>query len=264
MSKKATREKWLEQQLRQQIDPHKLPRHVAIIMDGNGRWAKKRMLPRAIGHKVGIDSVRDVSTIASRMGIEVLTLYAFSTENWNRPKTEVDSLMRLLVEFLLGEIPVMQEENIRFRAMGRIRGLPRQVQQAVKQAEEQTSKSNRLLLNIAINYGGRPDIVDATKKIAAAIQRNDLSLEDISEEVFASYLYTSGLPDPDLLIRTGGEMRVSNFLLWQIAYAEIYITQSYWPEFRRRQFLEAVLDYQQRERRFGEVSKQVQLAAVEP
>jgi len=235
------------------IDKGRLPRHVAIIMDGNGRWARRRMLPRVAGHRVGMDSVHDIVETAANLGIEVLTLFAFSTENWKRPRTEVESLMRLLVEYLGKELRSMLENNIRFQAIGRLEELPEWVQAELVKTIAQTKNNTGMLLNVALNYSGKAEIVDAAKRIAAAALAGELSPEKLDEATFASYLYTAGLPEPDLLIRTSGELRISNFLLWQLAYAELWITKTLWPDFRGPEFLKAVYEYQLRERRFGDI-----------
>ena len=227
-----------------------LPAHIAIIMDGNGRWAAQRRLPRVEGHRAGIDSVRDVVETSARLGIDVLTLYAFSIENWKRPRAEVNTLMMLLKLYLRRELATLHENNIRFRVVGRSEELAEDVQHELEIGIRQTATNTGMLFNIALNYGGRAEIVDAARR---AIESGILP-EHLDEQRFASFLYTAGQPDPDLLIRTSGEMRVSNYLLWQIAYAEIYVTETLWPDFRRRHLLEAVLAYQKRERRYGGIS----------
>jgi undecaprenyl diphosphate synthase len=247
-----------EQKLSSMIDPQNLPRHVAIIMDGNGRWARARLLPRMAGHRVGMSSALKIVEVASNLGIEVLTLYAFSVENWRRPAEEVNSLMKLLVEYLKRELISMQRNNIRFQAIGRINGLPAWVQQQIEWAVEKTHNNTGMLLNVALNYGGRAEIIDAVKEVLKEIKDNRLDPNKLDEEAFSGYLYTTGLPDPDLLIRTSGELRISNFLLWQLAYTELVITPTLWPDFRQREFLQAILEYQKRERRFGDVCKLAQ------
>jgi undecaprenyl diphosphate synthase len=224
-----------------------VPRHVAIIMDGNGRWAAQRHLPRVEGHRAGIDSVRDVVETSARLGIGVLTLYAFSMENWKRPRTEVNTLMTLLKRYLRLELSTLLKNNIRFRVIGRAHELPSDVRSELESAMGQTDGNSGMLFNIALNYGGRAEIVDAARQALSA----GIDPAELDESRFASYLYTSGQPDPDLLIRTSGEMRVSNFLLWQIAYSEIWVTGTLWPDFRRRHLLEAVVAYQKRDRRYG-------------
>ncbi|MCK4436661.1 isoprenyl transferase [bacterium] len=238
-------------ELEEKLDKSKLPRHIAIIMDGNGRWARKRRLPRVAGHRAGVQSVREIVRACGEIGIKVLTLYAFSAENWKRPRREVDTLMRLLREFLRRELPSLNKNRVRLRAIGRLKELPPKVQEALEKTIKSTEGNNGLILNLAINYGGRSEIVDAVKGLAKDVEKGICKPEEINEEIFEKYLYTSHLPDPDLLIRTSGEHRVSNFLLWQVSYSEIWVTSVYWPDFRRRHLLEALLDYQGRERRFG-------------
>lgn len=240
-----------EGRLLAQIDPARLPRHVAVIMDGNGRWANARALPRVEGHKAGAESVREIIENCARLGVGMLTLYAFSVENWKRPKDEVDQLMELLKQYIRKNLTTLMENDIRFRAIGRIGGLARSVQLMIRQAEKKTAKNGGLQLNLALNYGGRTEIVDAARRLAAEVQAGALDPESIDADAVAERLYTAGFPDPDLLVRTSGESRVSNFLLWQIAYAEFHITPVLWPDFRRLHLFEAVLDYQRRERRFG-------------
>jgi len=228
----------------------RLPVHVAIIMDGNGRWAAQRHLPRVEGHRAGIESVRDTVECAARLGIQVLTLYAFSVENWKRPVTEVSTLMMLLKRYLRSELSTLLRNDIRFRVIGRIEELAPDIQSELQEAIARTSSNRGMLFNIALNYGGRAEIVDAARRaIEAGVRPGELD-----ETRFASFLYTAGQPDPDLMIRTSGEMRVSNYLLWQIAYAEIYVTDTLWPDFRRRHLIDAVLAYQKRERRYGGIS----------
>jgi len=234
------------------IDPARLPRHIAIIMDGNGRWANRRALPRVAGHKAGSESVRSVVETSARLGIEILTLYAFSVENWKRPRAEVETLWQLLHSFIGKELPAMMENNIRLRAIGRLEGLPESVRKDLDEVMERTSLNTGLQANIAINYGGRAEIVDAVNALIRDAAREGRGAGfQIDEQAIASRLYTAGLPDPDLLIRTSGELRISNFLLWQIAYSEIFVTPTLWPDFRRGDLLEAILQYQKRDRRFG-------------
>ena len=229
------------------VDFERLPVHVAIIMDGNGRWAAQRHLPRVEGHRAGIESVRDVLETSARLGIKVLTLYAFSVENWKRPRAEVQTLMLLLKRYIRLELDNLHRNNIRFQVVGRPGALAPDVQKELDVAAAQTAGNSGLLFNIALNYGGRTEIVDAARRaIAAGVQPDELD-----ERRFAEFLYTAGQPDPDLLIRTSGEMRVSNFLLWQIAYSEIWVTETLWPDFRRRDLLEAIVAYQKRDRRYG-------------
>jgi undecaprenyl diphosphate synthase len=239
-----------ESQLLEKLDLTRLPRHVAVIMDGNGRWAQKRHLPRIAGHRSGTQSARTTIETCARLKIEALTLYAFSVENWRRPKAEIDFLMQLLREYLRKEMPLIQKNKIRMRFLGRIDELPAGVQNDVRDAMEKTAENKGMVLCVALNYGGRAEIVDAMNAILA--ERNGHGISDnVTEEQLSRHLYTEGLPDPDLLIRTSGEMRVSNFLLWQIAYAEIFVTETLWPDFNRARLLEALVEYQKRERRYG-------------
>jgi undecaprenyl diphosphate synthase len=243
-----------EEDLLRAIDFTRLPRHVAIIMDGNGRWAKLRHKNRVEGHRAGIDAVRDTVETAARLGLEVLTLYAFSIENWKRPESEVRTLMGLLKHYLRSELDTLLRNEIRFRVVGRTQELAKDVRDELARAEERTASKTGLQFNIALNYGGRAEITDAVKRLFAEIQRNGRDPERIDEDALAAHLYTAGQPDPDLLIRTSGELRVSNFLLWQIAYSEIWVTDVLWPDFRRRHLLQAITDYQKRERRYGGIS----------
>lgn len=243
----------LEQGLLERIDLARLPRHVAVIMDGNGRWAKARNLPRVEGHRAGIAAVRDIVETAARLELGVITLYAFSVENWKRPRYEVATLMMLLKEYLRKELSTLMENDIRFVAVGRVDGLDPSVQRELRYAEEQTSGNKGLLFQIALNYGGRAEIVDAVNRIVGILREKRIPDFVVDEAFFANHLYTSGVPDPDLLIRTSGELRVSNFLLWQIAYAEIHVTKVLWPDFRKRHLFEAIIDFQSRERRYGGV-----------
>ena len=236
-----------EEALARQVNFDRLPRHIAVIMDGNGRWAAQRHLPRVEGHRAGIDSVRDIVETSARLDIGVLTLYAFSVENWKRPITEVSTLMSLLKRYLRLELTTLLRNNIRFRVIGRAEELAPDVRGELKMAEEQTARNAGMLFNIALNYGGRAEIVEAARRAIAS----GINPADLDEQHFSEFLYTAGQPDPDLLIRTSGEMRVSNFLLWQIAYAEIWVTDTLWPDFRKRHLLEAILAYQKRDRRYG-------------
>jgi undecaprenyl diphosphate synthase len=230
-----------------------LPRHVAVIMDGNGRWAKQRGLPRVEGHRQGAESARTIIRTAGELGIKYLTLYAFSLENWNRPKDEVDALMKYLVHYLKTETPELNKNNVKLEVIGHIYRLPENVQEQLKKAIATLSRNNGLTLIMALSYGGRTEIVDAVRAIAEKVQRGKLDPADINDEVFSQHLYTRNWPDPDLLIRTSGEMRVSNFLLWQISYAELVITPTLWPDFRKQQFFAALEEYARRHRRFGGV-----------
>jgi undecaprenyl diphosphate synthase len=242
-----------EEALARQVDFDRLPRHVAVIMDGNGRWAAQRHLPRVEGHRAGIESVRDIVECSARLGIQVLTLYAFSVENWKRPATEVSTLMALLKRYLRLELGTLLRNNIRFRVIGRADELARDVRDELKAAEVKTTSNTGMLFNIALNYGGRAEIVEAARRLLAA----QVPPDELDEQRFAGFLYTAGQPDPDLLIRTSGEMRISNFLLWQIAYAEIWVTDTLWPDFRKRDLLEAILAYQKRDRRYGGIKQPV-------
>jgi undecaprenyl diphosphate synthase len=235
------------------LEPVHLPGHVAIIMDGNGRWARERGLSRIRGHRAGVESIRVIVRAAGEIGIRFLTLYAFSAENWKRPKREVSSLMSLLKRFLKREERELNKNNVRLRTIGRIHGLPGDVQEWIAIVEKSTSNNTGLTLVLALNYGSRAEIEDAVRAIAGRCVRGEIVPGDIDEELVSRNLYTAGMPDPDLLIRTSGEMRISNFLLWQVSYAELYVTPVYWPDFRRHHFAKALLEYQNRERRFGGV-----------
>ncbi|MDX2195630.1 MAG: isoprenyl transferase [Cytophagales bacterium] len=240
-----------------QIDKSQLPRHVAIIMDGNGRWAKQKGAARIFGHNNAIQSVRDAAEAAAELGISFLTLYAFSTENWNRPIEEVNALMELLVKTIASETKTLLKNNIKLHTIGNIKELPASCQTNLQEAINNTSQCTGLTLTLALSYSGRWDIMNAAKKIAQEAYLNKLKPEDINEEMFSKYLSTSQMPDPELMIRTSGEMRISNYLLWQLAYAELYITPTLWPDFRKIHFYEALIDYQKRERRFGKTSEQL-------
>jgi undecaprenyl diphosphate synthase len=236
-----------DEPLARQVNFEQLPAHVAIIMDGNGRWAARRHLPRVEGHRAGIDSVRNVVETSARLGIGVLTLYAFSVDNWKRPRAEVATLMLLLKRYIRSELGTLNRNNIRFKVIGRPEDLSPDVQDELDLGISRTATNTGMLFNIALNYGGRTEIVDAARRAIAS----GIAADDLDERTFASHLYTAGQPDPDLLIRTSGEMRVSNFLLWQIAYAEIWVTETLWPDFRCRDLLDAVVAYQKRDRRYG-------------
>jgi undecaprenyl diphosphate synthase len=239
-----------DEALARQLNFDQLPAHIAIIMDGNGRWAAQRHLPRVEGHRAGIDSVRDVVETSARLGIDVLTLYAFSVENWKRPRTEVNMLMSLLKRYIRLELGTLLRNNIRFRVIGRPEELATDVQDELEAGIRRTDGNTGMLFNIALNYGGRAEIVDAARRAIAS----GVKPEELDEKQFSNLLYTAGQPDPDLLIRTSGEMRVSNFLLWQIAYSEIWVTDTLWPDFRRRDLLSAILAYQKRDRRYGGIT----------
>jgi undecaprenyl diphosphate synthase len=243
--------------LTEAVDKNKIPKHVAVIMDGNGRWAKERGRNRLEGHAMGVDSVRAALKAAREIGVSYLTLYAFSTENWNRPKEEVDGLMDLLVQSISNEIEELNENGVRLLAIGDIDGLPEKCSQSLKQAIKETAENDQISLILALNYSSKWEITRAIKSIASDIKSNLINADQISDELLSSYLATKGIPDPELLIRTSGEHRVSNFLLWQIAYTEFYFTDVHWPDFRREHFIQAILDYQSRERRFGKVSEQL-------
>jgi len=247
-----------EEALARQVDFDRLPSHVAIIMDGNGRWAARRHLPRVEGHRAGIDAVRDAVETSARLGIRVLTLYAFSVENWKRPRAEVSTLMTLLKRYLRLELDTLLRNRIRFQVIGRPDALAPDVREELARAVERTSGNPGMQFNIALNYGGRAEIVDAARRLI----ESGVAASDVDEARLAGCLYTAGQPDPDLLIRTSGEMRVSNFLLWQIAYAEIWVTDTLWPDFRRRHLFEAVVAYQKRDRRYGGIEPPHQAAGV--
>ncbi len=242
---------------REKIDPKKLPRHIAIIMDGNGRWAKQQGFLRVKGHEKGTKSVRDVTEAAAELGIENLTLYAFSTENWNRPKLEVKTLMKLLVSSLRKEITTLQKNDIKLNAIGDLNSLPQNVKHELEEVIEKTKQNKRLVVSLALSYGSRQELTNAAKEIGLKVKKGELTPESIDESVINQHLYTRNFPDVDLLIRTSGEQRISNFLLWQIAYAELYFTNTLWPDYRKEDLFEAIYNYQNRERRFGKTSEQL-------
>jgi len=246
-----------EFELLKQIKRDKLPFHIAIIMDGNGRWARKRGLPRIAGHKKGMDTLIEIVTCAHELGIRVLSLYAFSTENWKRPSLEVEFLMRLPEEYLQKELARLMEKNIKIRAAGDLSQLPERTRAAMEKALTETAGNTGMVLNFAVNYGARSEIVRAFKKILSLVQEGRYQEDDITEELLSRHLYTSNLPDPDLLIRPSGEVRISNFMLWQLAYTELWFTKTLWPDFKREHFYRAIVDYQGRERRFGSIKKKV-------
>jgi undecaprenyl diphosphate synthase len=235
------------------IDAARLPQHVAIIMDGNGRWAKQRGKQRIFGHRAGVESVRAIVDTSARLNLKAVTLYAFSTENWKRPKTEISALMQMLKHYLRSELKEIHRQNIKFQAIGKIEGLDKSVQKEISGATERTAENTGTILSVALNYGGRAEIVDACRRAVMDLLTNGKSLELLSENDIEQNLYTRNLPEVDLLIRTSGEMRISNFLLWQLAYSEIYVTETLFPDFRRREIFEAILDFQKRERRFGDI-----------
>ncbi len=242
-----------EHDLTAKLEPELLPKHVAVIMDGNGRWAELQGLPRIAGHREGINSVREIITLCLELGIQYLTIYAFSQENWNRPMQEISALMGLLEHYLSTERASLIEQRIRFRAIGRLEALPESARHWVKTTEQETAHLDKMHLTVALSYGGRAEIVDAVRGIVADAQSGKIRPDRLNESLVQQYLYTHPLPDPDLLIRTSGETRISNFLLWQLAYTELYFTATPWPDFRRREFLLALIEYQRRERRFGRV-----------
>lgn len=239
------------------VDKNKIPAHIAVIMDGNGRWAARRGEPRFLGHKKGVDAVKRIVDEASNMGIQYLTLYTFSAENWKRPEAEIKALMSILITALNSEIERLKSNNIRILAIGNIESLPYDVQETLRQAIRSTSRNTGLSLVLALSYGGRQDIIYTVQKINLDIRKKKISLSDISGELFRNYLSTGNIPDPELLIRTGGEYRISNFLLWELAYTEFYFTRTLWPDFDKEEFLKAIIEYQSREKRFGKTSEQV-------
>lgn len=243
--------------LKDKIDLERLPRHIAIIMDGNGRWAKMRGKPRTFGHKSGVKSVRESAEAAAELGVEYLTLYAFSTENWKRPKFEIDALMHLLLQTINKETETLNKNNIRLNAIGNLDNLPSNIHKGLMRIIDNTAGNDRMTLTLALSYSSRWEIVETLKKLALQVKNKQLNVEDLDQEMFASYLGTANMPDPELLIRTSGEYRISNFLLWQIAYAELYFTPKLWPDFRKEDLYEAIVDYQGRERRFGKTSEQL-------
>jgi undecaprenyl diphosphate synthase len=241
--------------LKNRIEKDRLPTHIAIIMDGNGRWARNRGLSRAAGHRAGADSVRAVVEGCRELGVKVLTLYAFSTENWNRPKREIDTLWSLLRRYVRKEIDNIDKEGIRCRAIGRMHELPQDVQEEVAKAERRTRDNTDMILNVALNYGGQQEIADAARRIAADVKTGNLAIDDIDRKLFAKYLYAPDLPEVDLLIRPGGERRISNFLLWELSYAELVMTDTLWPDFGKEELYQAIVEFQKRERRFGAVGE---------
>ena len=247
----------LKDQLMQQIDRERLPQHIAIIMDGNGRWAKERGKQRLFGHQSAIQSVREVSEASAEIGVPYLTLYAFSTENWNRPLAEVTGLMALLATTITNEVSTMNKNNIKLNAIGDLKSLPKSNYEQLMQAVADTSHNTRMTLTLALSYSGRWDLTQASRRMAEDVKAGRLAPESVDDATISSYLSTAGMPDPELLIRTSGEERISNFLLWQIAYSELYFTPKYWPDFRKADLYEAILNYQHRERRFGKTSEQV-------
>lgn len=243
--------------LKSKIDLEKIPVHIAVIMDGNGRWAKKHGKPRIFGHQNGVKAVREVTEASAELGIQYLTLYAFSTENWNRPKIEVNALMHLLIETVRKEVITLNENNIRLNAIGDLDKLPRKTYNALMDGIDQTKSNTGMTLTLALNYSSRWEITETVRAIAEDVKEGKIQAEDISDSLVTSYLQTSDMPDPELMIRTSGEFRISNYLLWQMAYAEFYFTEVFWPDFRKDHLFEAILDYQSRERRFGKISEQL-------
>ena len=244
-------------ELKNQINIERLPKHIAIIMDGNGRWAKERGKQRIFGHQSAIQSVRDVSEGCAELGVEYLTLYAFSTENWNRPVAEVTGLMTLLAQTIKNEVVTLNKNNIRLNAIGDLKSLPKSNYDMLMEAIEETKGNTRMTLTLALSYSGRWDLMQASRRMAADVAAGNIKPEEITQDTIDNYLSTAGIPDPELLIRTSGEERISNFLLWQLAYSELYFTPKYWPDFRKDDLYEAILNYQGRERRFGKTSEQV-------
>jgi len=243
--------------LKSQINTERLPRHIAIIMDGNGRWAKQHGKHRVFGHRNGVQAVRECTESAAELGVEYLTLYAFSTENWNRPALEVNALMTLLVETLGKEVNTLMKNDIRLQAIGDLKKLPKRTYRALLDGIERTKDNKRMTLVLALNYSGKWEIINAAKQLASKAKSGTLEPEEIDETIFSNELNTAGIPDPELLIRTSGETRLSNFLLWQLAYSEFYFTEEFWPEFKKESLYTAILDYQKRERRFGKTSEQI-------
>lgn len=254
MNLPSKKDKIIQDKLKQSGE---IPKHVAIIMDGNGRWAKMHGKSRVFGHREGVNSVRDIVEVSGQLGIKYLTLYTFSTENWRRPKSEITVLMKLLIRALRNETDNLHRNNVKLVAFGDLDTLPDRVRKELYEAMEKTKNNKLMTLNLAISYSGRWDILNAVRKIAADYKNEKISLKELDDKLFSSYLSTRGIPDPDLLIRTGGEFRISNFLLWELAYTEIYIDKIFWPDFRRQHFYEAIREYQKRERRFGMVSEQI-------
>ena len=243
--------------LLQDIDPLRLPKHLAIIMDGNGRWAKQQGLLRALGHESGTKSVKVIIEASAKLGIEFLTLYAFSTENWNRPKLEVETLMRVLINSLKKELTTLQKNNIKLTAIGNLEQLPKSAQKELLDVIDKTKDNTQMTLTLALSYGSREELVNAVRNICSKVKNNIISIDSIDDSIINEHLYTQNLPDVDLLIRTSGEHRISNFLLWQIAYAELYFTDILWPDFKEQDLYEAIISYQKRERRFGKTSEQI-------
>jgi undecaprenyl diphosphate synthase len=243
--------------MKEHIDPSNLPQHIAVIMDGNGRWAKRQGAARVFGHRNAIKAVREVTEGCAELGVKYLTLYAFSTENWNRPKIEVDALMTLLVHTIRGEIKTLMDNNVRLTTIGHTESLPADCRRELAEAMKETAQNTGLTLVLALSYSGRWEILEAVRQLAADVRDGKLTPDEINEAVFSQHLSTGGIPDPELMIRTSGEMRISNFMLWQLAYSELYMPDVLWPDFRREHLYEAILSYQRRERRFGKISEQL-------
>ncbi|MDG1040786.1 MAG: isoprenyl transferase [Polaribacter sp.] len=240
------------------INLQKVPQHVAVIMDGNGRWAKSKGMERVFGHRNALDAVRESIEAAAEIGVKAITLYAFSTENWNRPKMEVNALMKLLISSLKKELPTFQKNNVKVNAIGNLDSLPQKAQKTLQEIIKLTETNSKITLTLALSYGSREEIVNTIKNISKKVVNNELQIEEIDEKVINNHLYTFNLPDVDLMIRTSGEQRISNFLLWQMAYAELYFTNALWPDFRKSDFFDAIIEYQNRERRFGKTSEQIE------
>lgn len=253
MFKLFTKKNTISKVEEKQLDMSNIPEHIAIIMDGNGRWAKERNMPRTYGHKAGVETIREIVKESSKLGVKYLTLYAFSTENWARPKEEVDTLMKLLVQYLRNEFEELNKNNVIINSIGDISKLPKVCYDELNKAYEKTKNNTGLTLNLALNYGGRVEIVNSVKEIAKLVEENKIKVDDIDEKMIEKYLYTSGMPDPDIIIRPSGEQRLSNFLLWQCAYSEFWYSDVKWPDFTKENLLEAIFDYQNRDRRFGKV-----------
>lgn len=243
--------------IKEQLDPERLPKHLAIIMDGNGRWAKQKGYIRAIGHENGVDALRNIATASARLGIRYLTVYAFSSENWKRPRAEVNALMSLLVSSLRKELKTLTENQIQLNSIGKMENLPSGCQKELEEVKQKTATYERMTLTLALSYGSREELASVTRQVASQVAAGKLKAEEVDENLINNHLYTSGMPDPDLLIRTGGEMRISNYLLWQIAYSELYFTDKLWPDFSEEELYQAILNYQERERRFGKISEQI-------
>ena len=247
----------MQESQKEKILVQPVPKHIAIIMDGNGRWARGKTLPRIAGHREGVNSVREITRVCGEIGVQYLTLYTFSIENWKRPAAEVSALMTLLLRTINKEVKGLHKNNVKFDIIGDLEKLPVSTKNSLQKGADLTAKNTGLTLSLALNYGSRQEIIEAVQKIVIKVKNGSLNSDEINENIFSDYLYTKGIPDPDLMIRTSGESRLSNFLLWQSAYTEIYMTDTFWPEFREKELMKAVKDYQSRERRFGKVSDQI-------